>query len=316
MHFSVGEIVYVGAVVVIGGYALVRTLAFLRSARRSRLRLIERRGRFEAVPTQTPIEHPKEVSLERGVESIESHFTVMRRLLVPTIVAITLLLAVVPFVAETSASIVAAILAVLAGLALRPFLENAVAGIVISSSRLVRIGDTVRVDDWYGTVEDITATHTAVKVWDWRRYLVPNSRMLQSAFFNYSLFDTYQWAYVEFWVAPDADIDEVKALAVEIPRRSSYFSGKEEPAFWVIRIEKDATCCWLAAWADTPSAAWALANDVRTDLLREFRRREIPLALQRHRWSLEPGRNGGSEVPEHCAESPLSMPMDHRAAGP
>ena len=298
MSLSVGEIVYVAAVLVIGVYALLRTLTYLRSARQSRVRLIEKRRRFEAVPTETPIEHPKEVSLERGLESIESHFSVMRRLLIPTIAGITLLLAAVPFVAETSASIVAAVLAVLAGLALRPFLENAVAGMVISSSRLVRIGDTVRVDDWFGTVEDITSTHTAVKVWDWRRYLVPNSRMLQSAFFNYSLFDTYQWAYVEFWVAPDADIDEVKALAVELPSRSDYFSGREEPAFWVVRIEKDAICCWLAAWADSPSAGWGLANDVRTHLLREFRARDIPLALQRHRWSAEPGQRAGPGTPE------------------
>lgn len=316
MPISLGEILYVTAVFVIGGYALLRTLAFLHSARRSRLRLIEKRRRFEAVPTETPIDHPKQVSLERGVESIQSHFSVMRRLLVPTIAATTLLLALVPFVAETSASIVAAVLAVLAGLALRPFLENAVAGMVISSSRLVRIGDTVRIDDWYGTVEDITATHTAVKVWDWRRYLVPNSRMLQSAFFNYSLFDTYQWVYIEFWVAPDADIDEVKALAVQIPSRSSYFSAKEEPAFWVIRIERDAICCWLAAWADSPSAGWALANDLRTDLLREFRRRDIPLALQRHRWSPEPGRKDHSQVPDHSAESSPTTPNGHRGARP
>ncbi len=287
MPLSTAEIIYVVLVLAVGLYAAARTLIFLRSSRQARIQNVEHRRRFESVLTNGPIDDAKSVALERGRESIESHFTVLRRLLVPIILGTTVALAGLPFIAATSASsasIVAAVLAALVGLAMRPFLENAIAGLVISASRLVRIGDTVRIDDWYGTVEDITATHTTVKVWDWRRYLVPNGRMLQSAFFNYSLFDTYQWAYVEFFLAPDADLDEVREIAIAVPKRSRFFTNKEDPQFWVIRIEKDAICCWVAAWADTPSAAWSLTNDIRTDLLRELRRRGVPMSLQRHEW--------------------------------
>jgi len=291
MPLSVPEIIYIVIVLGVGCYGLVRTLLFLRMARRARIRSVKRRSRFEAVRTDSPIKHPEEVAMERGLESIETRFSVMRRVLVPLLLGLTLLLAAVPLFAETSAataSMIGAVIAVVCGMALRPFLENAVAGLVISSSQLVRIGDTIRIDDWYGTVEDITGTHTTVKVWDWRRYLVPNGRMLQSTFFNYSLFDTYQWAYVEFWVAPDADLDQVKEIALRAPLDSPYFAKTEDPAFWIIRIEKDAICCWVAAWADTPSGAWALTHDIRTELLRELRRQQIPLSLSRQRWSQEP----------------------------
>ncbi|MEZ5978468.1 MAG: mechanosensitive ion channel family protein [Planctomycetota bacterium] len=301
---SVAEIVYVTVVLAAGAYALVRTLLLLGITRRLRLRSVEERKRFESVRTGTPLDDPKTVARERGIESIEKHFSVLRRLLVPLIVLITLLLAAPAFLGDSSASTASmfgAVVAVVLGFGLRPYLENAVAGLVVSSSRLVRIGDTVRVDDWYGTIEDVTATHTTIKVWDWRRYLVPNSRMLQSAFFNYSLFDSFQWAYVEFFVAPDADLDEVREIAVAMPLRSRHFSGREAPAFWVIGIEKDAIRCWVAAWVDTPSDAWALTNDVRTELLREFRRRGIPLTLQRHRWVPESagtlGDTRGTEPP-------------------
>ena len=283
---SLAEVIYVLVVLAVGGYALGRTLLFLRAARRAGIRSVEERRRFEAVRTQTPIDDPKAVAIERGVQGIESHFSVLRGMLMPLIIGLTLLLAAVPFLAGTSAataSTIGAVVAVVLGFALRPFLENAVAGLVVSTSRLVRVGDTVRIDGHYGTIEDITATHTAVKVWDWRRYLVPNARMLQSTFFNYSLFDTFQWAYVEFWVAPDADLDEVREIALRCPEQSSNFSRREPPAFWIIQIEKDAVCCWVAAWADTPAGAWALTHDMRTELLRELRRRDVPLSLQRHR---------------------------------
>ena len=313
MELSAPELVYVTLVLGVGAYALVRTSTLLGVTRKLRLRKVHERRRFEAVRTEGPIEDPKGVALERGIESIEKHFSVLRRLLIPLIVFLTTILAAPAFLASTSAataSMVGAVVAVVLGLALRPFLENAMGGLVISSSGLVRIGDTVRVDDWYGTIEDITATHTTIKLWDWRRYLVPNSRMLQSTFFNYSLFDTYQWAYVEFWVAPDVDLDAVREIAVAMPERSEQYSSREAPKFWVIRIEKDAICCWVAAWADTPSGAWSLANDVRTELLGELRRRGIPLSLQRHEWAsgVAPAAGGaaqpravGDELPSEAA---------------
>ncbi|MFT5291459.1 MAG: hypothetical protein ACI8Y8_001116 [Planctomycetota bacterium] len=101
-----------------------------------------------------------------------------------------------------------------------------------------------------------------------------------------------QSAYVEFWVAPDVDLDEVREIAAQSPLRSEHFAKRGDPRFWIIRIEKDEVCCWVAAWADTPSAAWALTNDVRTELLGELRRRGIPLSLQRHHWSSETPRDG------------------------
>ncbi|MFT5524215.1 MAG: small-conductance mechanosensitive channel [Pirellulaceae bacterium] len=299
MSLLVSQIVYITTVVLVGGFALIRTLSFLSSSRRQRAKWFERKTLREAVPTSTPVANPGQVAHDQGLESIETHFTVMRRLLVPIILTVTLLLAFLPFVSEASTSLVAAIVAVVAGMALRPFLENAIAGIVIGASRLVRIGDTVRVDGWYGTVEDITTTHTAIKLWDWRRYLVPNNRMLQSPLINYSLIDNYQWAYVEFFVAPHVDIDKVKELAVKVPYRSSRFQNKEEPAFWVIDIEKDAIRCWVAAWANSASEAWGLTSDIRIELIREFRQHEIALSLQRHELSVRK-----HPTSSHTAQSP------------
>jgi small-conductance mechanosensitive channel len=296
MPLSIAEIIYVAVVVLLGSYALARTLSLLVRARRHRLRTIHKRRRFEAVDTDTPVDDPKSVALQRGIDSIEQQFSVFRRLLVPLILFITFVLAAPVFLTEssaTTASLVGAVLAVVLGLALRPYLENAIAGMVIGASRLVRIGDTVLIDDWFGTIEDITDTHTTIKLWDWRRYLIPNSRMLETAFLNYSLFDTFQWAYIEFWVAPDADLDTVKEIAIDAARESEYFADCETPEFWVMRMEKDAIGCWLAAWAETPAKAWALKNDVRTKVLSEFRHRGIAFSLQRHRWSTEePDRHG------------------------
>ena len=278
------ETLYVTLVLATGGYALIRTLAFLGAIKARRLANVAKRKRFEPIKGETPIEDPKAVARERAVEGIETQFTVLRRLLVPAIVSTTLLLASIPLLAAASAatvSVLSAAIALLIGLAVRPFFENAISGLVISSSGLLRIGDTVRIDEFYGTVEDITPTHTTIRVWDWRRYLVPNTKMLQSPFLNYSLHDTFRWAYVEFHVAPDAPLDVVRALAIRAPERSSFYARHEPPRFWVMDMHRDSIRCWIAAWADSPSDAWALSHDVRTELVRAFQEHGIPTCLLR-----------------------------------
>ena len=40
--------------------------------------------------------------------------------------------------------------------------------------------------------------------------------------------------------------------------------------------------CWLAAWANAPSDAWYLRNDMRTGLVRELSRAGIATHLSRH----------------------------------
>ena len=39
--------------------------------------------------------------------------------------------------------------------------------------------------------------------------------------------------------------------------------------------KKDTIKCWLAAWADNPSDAWELRNDLRTSLLKRFQSEKI-----------------------------------------
>ena len=297
--------IYVACIAGIGLFVLVRALYWLDRSRQQRRAVVEEKERFEAIRTKTPISNPTTVAKERALESIETHFSVTRRVLVPVVLGVTGVLVSLPFLAKAPAAVVpvyAAAVTVLLGLAVRPLLENAIAGLVISSSRMVRIGDTVRVDDMYGTVEDITPTHTTIKIWDWRRYLVPNSRMLQSAFFNYSLFDTFQWAYVEFWVSYDADLERVREIAVSAPSTSQHFSNAEPPKFWLVDLERDAVRCWVAAWANTPSEAWALTHDIRTELVRALQIEGITTHLQHHELQQSKGttptsKNGRAPFP-------------------
>lgn len=282
------QLVYVGFVALLGLWFAWRINRSLRKSAVERHRQLDAMdpGDLEAARTTVvPFSKAAAASKKRGAASIEDRFTVHRRLLLPLVVLVTGGLAALPFLGAlpaTMVSVVAGAIALIVGVASRPMLENAIAGLLMSLSNVVRVGDTVLIgNDYYGTVEDITLTHTTVKLWDWRRYVMPNSQMLQSSVVNYSLYDQYLWAQVEFWVSYEADLDEVRRLAVEVAAESSYLVGPEDPEVWVMDLEKDTVSCWLVGWTRNPSDAWMFKEHVRSRLVQVFRERGIATHLHR-----------------------------------
>lgn len=278
------SIAYMVVVSVLGVGSLLWALWWLNRAEASRrIRLVGRTW-FEGTKTKTPLDDPSRSAREQGLDNIRRQTTVIRRSVVPLILAVTVLLAITPMLGElptAMVSVVVGLISVTAGIAARPVLENVFSGLVISFSKLINIGDTVVIDDHYGTIEDVTLTHTTVRIWNWERYVVPNSRVLQSPVRNYSLHDRYIWAHVEFWVSYEADLDEVRRLAVEAAEQSDSYAAHEPPKFWVMEMGERGIQCWVAAWADTPSAGWALKNDIRTTLAAAMRKEGLSAHLLR-----------------------------------
>lgn len=268
-----------------GGVALAywvnREFQRVRQERHDRL---EKLRQFDAIRTSSPLDDPNEQARKQALVNVETRFTLFRATIVPVILLFTVTLVALPLLQQmpaTMLSLLVAAVGVIVGIAARPMLENFVAGVVISFSRPFRIGDTVTIDDEFGTIEDITVSHTIVKAWDWRRLMIPNSQMISKQFVNYSIIDRYQWKYVEFWVAPDADLKVVEEIAKQAAKSSPAYAEYEEPRFWVMEMGKEGLRCWIAAWADTPSAAWQLSHDTRTRLVTELRERGIKTHVHR-----------------------------------
>ncbi|MCY1081004.1 mechanosensitive ion channel family protein [Archangium lansingense] len=72
------------------------------------------------------------------------------------------------------------------GLAAQKSISSLLAGIQLSITQPIRIGDTVIVENEWGTVEEITLTYVVVKVWDERRLVIPIPQFLDKPFQNWS----------------------------------------------------------------------------------------------------------------------------------
>lgn len=234
---------------------------------------------FDAVRTKAPFMRSGKSQKDSAIERFEERFTIIKRMVLILFVLVWMFVLTFPFVGKISAtfvSLIAAILAAVIGIAARPFLENLISGIVITFSRQFRTGDTVMIDGKdYGTVEDITITHSIVKLWDWKRLIIPNSKMLNKEMISYTTKDSYIWSSVEFWVAYDTDIASLRSMAIDVASNSKYLATRERPKFWIMGMEKEAIKCWVCAWTKSPTDSWYLKIDVRQRLIEAFQKNGI-----------------------------------------
>jgi small-conductance mechanosensitive channel len=274
-----GQVLYSAGVFVFFLIVLAIALRTLRRATDQREKRLKKKKADPLVTKPTGTMKKGMTSGQKSrFESIENQFTITRKLLVPIVISIGIILALLPFATNVPAAYLtmfATILSVIIGMAARPFLENIFAGLVISYSKSLNIGDTVLIGDQYGTVEDINLSYTTIKTWDWKRYVIPNINMISRDFINYTLIEKYQWVYIEFWSAYDNDLEEVERIAVDCSAESEYTLEDNVPSFWIMEMDKDCYKCWVASWASDPSNAWNLRNDLRTRLIKEFRKKGI-----------------------------------------
>ncbi len=271
---SHSQLIYFSLVGIIGACLIwwsKRKIFLTEKNRKARIRKLKR---FTAVKTSSPVDTPEKDAREAAIESVQNRYSIIRKVTFFSIVLIWVTALAYPLlegIPSTFVSVLVASSGIIIGLAARPFIENLISGIVLSFSKIARIGDTVLIDDKYGTIEDISMTHTVIKIWNWRRYIVPNSTMLAKEIVSCTINDSYQWSHVEFSVSYETDLDLLKELAINAASKSKYFADYEEPSFWIMDMQEKSYKCWIAAWADTPGEAWELKNDIRTKLISDFR---------------------------------------------
>ena len=276
--YLLGVFIIMSILTVIGMILLKRTEA-------RRLSALKKKDLSEAVETDSPEEDSEKIAKHRAVVSVENRFIFIRRLFLPTMAVLSLFIMVVPFLTFLPAayiSIFAGAFAVLVGMAARPLIENLFAGLVITFNQPIRVGDTVIIQGHYGTVEDINLLNTIIKVWNWRRFIVPNNKLLTLEYENLTLNSENEWAHVSFWVEPNVELEKIREIAKSAMKACKSLSPVEEPSFWVMQLDKDAIECWVAGWAGSPAEAWALKSGTRRNLNKLLKEHKIHYHLKRN----------------------------------
>ncbi|MEE7448353.1 mechanosensitive ion channel protein MscS [Methylobacterium radiotolerans] len=216
------------------------------------------------------------------------HFTQMRileRAGVTLVALVTLSVALMTFepVRQYGVSLLASAGAagLVLGLAMQPVLSNLVAGIQIAITQPIRIEDAIIVENEWGWVEEITATYVVVRLWDWRRLVLPLTYFIQKPFQNWTRDGASLIGSVFVYVDHRAPVAAMREKLVEIARSAPLWDGKVVNLQVSDAKESTIEIRMLVSARNAPQA-WDLRCAVREAMI-TWLQAEHPEALPRHR---------------------------------
>ncbi len=216
------------------------------------------------------------------------------------LITLGLALMTIPGVRQWGLSLLASagVVGIVAGLALQPFLTNLIAGIQIATAQPIRLDDAVIVEGEWGRVEEITSTYVVVKLWDWRRMILPLTYFIQKPFQNWTRDDSRLIGVAFLYVDYEAPIDRLRVKLESIAHASPLWDG-DVVSLQVTDITARVAQVRCLTSARNASLAFDLRCEVREKML-AFMRDECPQALPRDRVDLD--RNVGGALPPRNGE--------------
>jgi len=182
---------------------------------------------------------------------------------------------------------------IIVGLAARPLLSNLIAGLQIAITQPIRIEDAVIIENEWGWVEDIASTYVVIRLWDWRRMVVPLSYFIEKPFQNWTRDTASLIGVIALHVDYRADVPRIRRWLEEAVKQSKLWDGA------VVNlqvIDADSRTIELRALVSARNApqSWDLRCEMREKLI-AFIRDEMPEALPRERAILIP-QGGGDDT--------------------
>jgi small-conductance mechanosensitive channel len=225
-------------------------------------------------------------ALEHRILSQHMHDLSLRKVAANAIRAVLLLLGLLFALSAvgvdlTALSVLGGALGVGLGFGLQKLASNYVSGFVILAERSLRIGDTVRVDGFEGTVMDIKTRYTLIRSLSGRESIVPNEKLITERIENLSLADPRIQLATDVAVGYDSDVDRVREILVNAALATDRVLADPEPAARLAKFGADALEFTLQFWISDPNNGQLnVRSDVNLRILKGLREAgiEIPFA--------------------------------------
>lgn len=178
----------------------------------------------------------------------------------------------------TALSVLGGAVGVGIGLGLQKLVANYISGFVILAERSMRIGDSVRVDNFEGIITQINARYTVVRSLTGRESIVPNELLITSRVENLSLADPHLYQTTVVSVAYDSDVDQVSALLLQAALAQERVLHDPSPTVYLSAFGADGLEFTLGYWLrDVQNGQMGLRSDINRAILSALRAHNIEI---------------------------------------
>ncbi|MEX6506572.1 mechanosensitive ion channel family protein [Jiella sp. M17.18] len=179
---------------------------------------------------------------------------------------------------------------IVVGLAAQPVLSNLLAGIQIAITQPIRLEDAVVVEGEWGWVEEITMTYVVVRLWDWRRLVLPIRYFIEKPFQNWTRQTGAIIGTVLLQLDYTAPVAAIREKAEEFAAASPLWD-KQVINVQVSDAHSETIEVRILASASTSPRTWDLRCEIREKLI-AWLQAEHPACLPRRRMEFS-GQSGG-----------------------
>lgn len=174
------------------------------------------------------------------------------------------------------------------GFAAQKSLAGVIAGIQLSISQPVRIGDLIQYDGEIGTIEEINLTYVVIKLWDERRLVIPISKFIETPVQNWSRDHLQLTGTVFLHVDPTTPVPLLRAELQRLCAAHELWDGRTA-VLAVTDMGVDTITLRALVSVGHPDHVFDLRNAVREGMVGFLQGLEGGKYLPRRRWELVGG---------------------------
>ncbi|NNE66117.1 MAG: mechanosensitive ion channel family protein [Pyrinomonadaceae bacterium] len=147
------------------------------------------------------------------------------------------------------------------GFAFKDILQNLFAGFLILLYRPFKIGDQIKINNYEGTVSEITVRATNIRTHDGERVVIPNSELYMNAVLVKTAFENRRGNFV-VGIGYNDDIDQAREIILDVLDKSDVVSSDPAPAVNVVELGDSAVNLKVLYWTSSLQANVREARDV------------------------------------------------------
>jgi small-conductance mechanosensitive channel len=217
------------------------------------------------------------LQLDRG--QLKGIFSITKLTLI--VIAIIVIIFQFSSISGTAAGAISVAAGTIIGFSSRNTISNAIAGILLLSSRPFKIGDRIRAspnDDLIGDVIEITILYTKLRTIRNELVAIPNQMLLQQQIINYSGLDTLACT-VDVSLTYDHSRKRIEALLMEAAKETKEIVADPAPVVLLKRFDSYAAVYELRAYTNKPNEFLKIQSEIRKNVYELFQMHGLDLTV-------------------------------------
>ncbi|MDD1688581.1 MAG: mechanosensitive ion channel family protein [Methanoregula sp.] len=175
----------------------------------------------------------------------------------------------------------AGIIGIALALAAQDFISNFFGGAIISVDKPFKVGDRIKVEDYYGDVISVGSRSTRIKTLDYQIVTIPNNKLTTNIVINYSEPDQKLRITIPISVAYGTDPRRVKEILLEIAqdaiKNTGYLLDDPAPTVFFTEFADSSLNFILRVWAKKYNIPEEVKDSINCRIAERFAREGIQI---------------------------------------